>query len=79
MPLQRTSLKGLLKEKRRKGRAIEPTRLYALSLAFALSSEIETVIPIDTAKSIDESTCRLDESGRVDPRGLSAIVSQDVV
>ncbi|RUV54879.1 type VI secretion protein ImpB, partial [Mesorhizobium sp. M1A.F.Ca.IN.022.02.1.1] len=26
----------------------------------ALLSEIETVIPIDTAKSIDELTCRLD-------------------
>lgn len=33
----------------------------------ALLSEIETVIPIDTAKSIDELTCRLDEAGRVDP------------
>lgn len=38
----------------------------------ALLSEIETVIPIDTAKSIDELTCRLDEAGRVDPHALSA-------
>lgn len=38
----------------------------------ALLSEIETVIPIDTAKSIDELTCRLDEPGRVDPHALSA-------
>lgn len=37
----------------------------------ALLSEIETVIPIDTAKSIDELTCRLDEGGRADPRGLA--------
>lgn len=38
----------------------------------ALLSEIETVIPIDTAKSIDELTCRLDANGRVDPTGLTA-------
>ncbi len=38
----------------------------------ALLSEIETVIPIDTAKSIDELTCRLDESGRLDPQLLAA-------
>lgn len=38
----------------------------------ALLSEIETVLPIDTAKSIDELTCILDESGRADPIGLSA-------
>jgi len=38
----------------------------------ALLSEIETVIPIDTAKSIDELTCRLDEDGRLDPHALSA-------
>ncbi|MBA8904130.1 type VI secretion protein ImpB [Phyllobacterium sp. P30BS-XVII] len=38
----------------------------------ALLSEIETIIPIDTAKSIDELTCRLDESGRTDPHLLSA-------
>jgi len=38
----------------------------------ALLSEIETVIPIDTAKSIDELTCRLDEFGRDDPVTLAA-------
>jgi DNA polymerase-4 len=38
----------------------------------ALLSEIETVIPIDTAKSIDELTCKLDEHGRRDPWTLSA-------
>lgn len=37
----------------------------------ALLSEIETVLPIDTAKSIDELTCRLDEAGRADPHLLS--------
>lgn len=37
----------------------------------ALLSEIETVIPIDTAKSIDELTCRLDEAGKSDPWALS--------
>lgn len=37
----------------------------------ALLSEIETVLPIDTAKSIDELTCRLDDAGREDPHSLS--------
>ncbi|WP_022728706.1 Y-family DNA polymerase [Fodinicurvata sediminis] len=37
----------------------------------ALLSEIETVIPIDAAKSIDELTCRLDQADREDPIDLS--------
>lgn len=37
----------------------------------ALLSEIETVIPIDTAKSIDELTCILDEDGRRQPEDLA--------
>lgn len=37
-----------------------------------LLAEIETVIPIDTVKSIDELTCRLDEAGRSDPLLLAA-------
>lgn len=37
----------------------------------ALLSEIETVIPIDTAKSIDELTCILDDSGRAEPADLA--------
>ncbi|MFC4352257.1 Y-family DNA polymerase [Fodinicurvata halophila] len=37
----------------------------------ALLSEIETVIPIDAAKSIDELTCRLDEADRHDPVDLA--------
>ncbi|THF58714.1 Y-family DNA polymerase [Ollibium composti] len=35
-----------------------------------LLAEIESVIPIDAVKSIDELTCWLDESGREDPVGL---------
>lgn len=38
----------------------------------ALLCEIETVIPIDTAKSIDELTCKLDDSGRREPELLAA-------
>lgn len=37
----------------------------------ALLSQIETVIPIDTAKSIDELTVVLDEDGRRDPECLA--------
>lgn len=37
----------------------------------ALLSEIQSVIPIDAIKSIDELTCRLDEFGRRDPHGLA--------
>lgn len=38
----------------------------------ALLSEIETVFAINTAKSIDELTCRLNEAGRAHPIDLSA-------
>jgi DNA polymerase-4 len=44
----------------------------------ALLSEIETVIPIDTAKSIDELTCRLDAAGRSDPHTLAARIKAAV-
>lgn len=37
----------------------------------ALLSEIESVIPVDTVKSIDELTCKLDEGQRADPHGLA--------
>lgn len=37
----------------------------------ALLSEIETVVPIDAIKSIDELTCKLDGAGRADPIGLA--------
>lgn len=40
----------------------------------ALLCEIETVIPIDTAKSIDELTCKLDEEGRRRPEYLAAAI-----
>ncbi|CAI9414963.1 Protein UmuC [Pleomorphomonas sp. T1.2MG-36] len=36
-----------------------------------LLSEIETIVPIDTAKSIDELTCVLDEDARRDPEALA--------
>ncbi len=36
-----------------------------------LLAEIESVVPIDTVKSIDELTCRLDEGQRHDPHGLA--------
>ena len=48
----------------------------------ALLCEIETVIAIDTAKSIDELTCVLDERGKRDPEGLAAqiraVISQNI-
>ncbi|MEQ1688501.1 MAG: type VI secretion protein ImpB [Sphingopyxis sp.] len=37
----------------------------------ALLSEIESIIPVDAVKSIDELTCRLDEGQRRDPQGLA--------
>lgn len=36
-----------------------------------LLSEIETILPIDTVKSIDELTCKLDSRGIADPIGLA--------
>jgi len=38
----------------------------------ALCSAIQSVIPIDVRKSIDELTCRLDKNDIADPHGLSA-------
>lgn len=38
----------------------------------ALISEIQSVIPVDAVKSIDELTCRLDDAGRRDPELLVA-------
>jgi DNA polymerase-4 len=37
----------------------------------AILAELETIIPIDAVKSIDELTCRLDEDQRCDPEGLT--------
>lgn len=45
----------------------------------ALLSEIETVIPIDTAKSIDELSCKLDEAGRADLQLLAARIKTAIV
>jgi DNA polymerase-4 len=38
----------------------------------ALLAEIESVIPIDTVKSIDELTCNLDKGQRINPQDLAA-------
>lgn len=44
----------------------------------ALLSEIESVIPIDTVKSIDELTCRLDEGQRLDPQRLARELKETI-
>jgi len=44
----------------------------------ALLAEIETVIPIDTIKSIDELTCRLDDGQRHDPHGLAKALKDTI-
>ena len=44
----------------------------------ALLAEIEGVIPIDTVKSIDELTCRLDDGQRHDPHGLARQLKQTI-
>ncbi len=44
----------------------------------ALLCEIESVIAIDTAKSIDELTCILDERGRRDPEGLAHKIKETI-
>jgi len=41
-----------------------------------LLAEIESVIPIDAVKSIDELTCRLDEKQRAEPEALAAKIKQ---
>lgn len=44
----------------------------------ALLSEIETILPIDTVKSIDELTCKLDERGRREPEALAAQIKDNL-
>ena len=44
----------------------------------ALLCEIESVIAIDTAKSIDELTCILDERNRHDPEGLAHKIKETI-
>lgn len=43
-----------------------------------LLAEIESVIPIDTVKSIDELSCRLDEDQRADPEGLADTLKRTI-
>lgn len=43
-----------------------------------LLSEIETILPIDTVKSIDELTCKLDSRGIADPQGLAKRVKDNL-
>ncbi|MGQ5701214.1 Y-family DNA polymerase [Sandaracinobacteroides sp. A072] len=40
----------------------------------ALVAEIESVVPVDAVKSIDELSCRLDEAQRADPEGVSVAI-----
>jgi len=44
----------------------------------ALASAIQSVIPIDVAKSIDELTCRLDPKDIADPYGLTLRIKQAI-
>ena len=44
----------------------------------ALLSEIETILPIDTVKSIDEVTCKLDERARRDPETVAAEIKDNL-
>lgn len=43
-----------------------------------LLAEIESVIPIDAVKSIDELTCRLDAGQRADPRGFAKLLKATI-
>ena len=43
-----------------------------------LAAAIESVIPIDVAKSIDELTCRLDKNDIADPYGLTLRIKQAI-
>ena len=44
----------------------------------ALVAEIESVIPVDVVKSIDELACRLSEAQSRDPEGLSAAIKRGI-
>ena len=44
----------------------------------ALLIEIETILPIDTVKSIDELTCKLDGRGIADPLGLAKDIKRNL-
>jgi DNA polymerase IV len=44
----------------------------------ALIAEIDSVVPVDVVKSIDELACQLDESQRQDPESLSARIKAGI-
>lgn len=44
----------------------------------ALAASIESVIPIDVAKSIDELTCKLDKNDIADPYGLTTRIKEAI-
>jgi DNA-binding NtrC family response regulator len=44
----------------------------------ALVAEIDSVVPVDVVKSIDELACQLDEGQRQDPEGLSARIKAGI-
>ena len=44
----------------------------------ALVAEIDSIVPVDVVKSIDELACQLDEAQRFDPEGVSAAIKQSI-
>lgn len=44
----------------------------------ALVAEIDSVVPVDAVKSIDELSCRLDERQRGDPESVSAAIKGNI-
>ncbi len=44
----------------------------------ALVAEIDSVVPVDVVKSIDELACRLDEGQRQDPERLAAAIKRGI-
>lgn len=44
----------------------------------ALVAEIDSVVPVDVVKSIDELACQLDEDQRQDPEGVSAAIKRSI-
>lgn len=44
----------------------------------ALVAEIDSVVPVDVVKSIDELSCQLDENQRQDPEGVSTAIKSSI-
>ncbi|MEY4160669.1 MAG: hypothetical protein RLZZ136_1290 [Pseudomonadota bacterium] len=44
----------------------------------ALVAEIDSIVPVDAVKSIDELSCQLDEAQRSDPDGVSAAIKRSI-